>query len=145
MARHCPDKNSFLDGYSKFVADLGDHHKELKKSDWADIEQEFKVFADECYPKFKEDLSLSEKLKFWKNTIQYAAYSGQENEDVNLAFDDVNLDFSSEFGELTTEGKEELERFIKEEMGDDIENLIDDVLGELEKVGDEIKSWLKKK
>lgn len=140
---HCGSKELFITNYDKFIGDLKTYHESLSESSWESIDAEFKLYVDECYPKYKKSLTTSEKLEFWKNTLSYGLYKGSQDGDLSLHFENVNLNVSDEFDNISIESKEELERFIKEEFGTDIEEAIDDVVDGIKEIGDEIKSWLK--
>ena len=141
----CGTKESFITNYDKFINDLRQHHDEISDNHWDSVEKEFKLYVDECYPKHKVQMTTSEKLEFWKNTLSYGLYKGSQDGDLTLDFDNVDIDISDELDNISIESKEELERFIKEEFGTDIEDAVDDLVDGIKEIGDEIKSWLKEK
>lgn len=114
---HCSTKVSFIKSYDKFIQDVKINHNKLVESDWINIDEEFEMYVDKCYPKFKNDLTLSEKVDFWKNTMSYGYYKGTKDGDFDLNFKDMDINISNELDDISIEGKEELEKFIKEEFG----------------------------
>jgi hypothetical protein len=144
MITHCNDKETFIQNYEKFTEDLKTHHRDLQKSDWTAIDREFEMYVDECYPKFKAELSLSEKVTFWKSTLAYTAYRGKGEMDIDIKINDLKIELSNEMNDLSIESKKELEIFIKEELRPELEEAIDEVVETIKEVGDELKSWLKR-
>ena len=140
---HCGSKDAFIKNYSKFTTDLREHAEKLEAQDWKAIDDEFKMYVDECYPKYKEQLSLSEKLSFWKGTLSYAVHKNGNDGNINIQLNDVKIDLADEFKDLSIESKKELEKFIKDEFGRDLEDAIDRIVDEIHNLGDELKSWLK--
>jgi len=129
-------KDAFFTGYEKLVKDVENHHDKLDESDWVDIDEEFKTYVEVCYPKYKTEMSAKEKINFWKQTISYGAHRGSASGDF---LPDVNIDFQSELDELTDQGRDEVLSYLKEELQPDLETTIDEVVKEVEKLGEGIK------
>lgn len=136
----CVSKDSFISNYEKFSADIKENYEKLSIEDWTSIDEEFTSYVDVCYPKFKSELSLEEKVNFFKNTLSYGYYKGTKDGKIDI---DLKLDLGDEMEEISIQGKEELEAFIKKEFGDDLESTIDDIVDGIKELGDEIKEWLK--
>ena len=98
---------------------------------------EVKQLLDICYTKYEEELSLRDKISIMKNTVFYGAY--RELEDLKLE----SYDLKSEIENIGSEGKREIERFIKDELEANLESAIDDVLEGINELGEELNSWLK--
>jgi len=130
-----------ISNYDKFISDVNDHHKSLDASDWQDIDKEFEGFVETCYPKYKDDMSISEKVTFWKQTLSYGIYRGSSDGTYQL---DLDIDYESEINELSSQGRKEIEAFIREELKPELGKTIDGVVKEVEKLGDELKNWLDK-
>jgi len=135
----CVSKDAFFTNFNKFIKDVEDHHEKLEESDWVDIDTEFKTYVESCYPKFKSDMSAAEKVNFWKHTISYGIHRGSTIGRFHL---DVDIDYEQEVNELTAQGRKEIELYIREELKPDLDNTIDGVVKEVEKLGDELKNWL---
>lgn len=140
---HCGSKDAFIENYAKFTTDLREHAEKLDDQDWKAIDAEFKMYVDECYPKYKEQLSISEKLNFWKGTLSYVVNKNGHDGNLNIELNDVNINLTEEFKDLSIESKKELEKFIKDEFGKDLEDAIDQIVDEIHNLSDELKSWLK--
>jgi len=130
-----------ISNYDKFISDVKTHHEKLDNSDWQDIDKELKGFVESCYEKHKDDMSLSEKVNFWKQTLSYGVYRGSSEGTFQL---DLNIDYESEINELSSQGRKEIEAFIREELKPELGKTIDGVVKEVEKLGDELKNWLDK-
>ena len=135
----CINKDAFLTGFDTFSEDVKTHYKKLEEKDWTNIDQEFKEYVEVCYPKFKEDLSAVEKVDFWKDVLSYGFYRGDNQGEYQL---DIDLDLEQEMKELTDQGRVELEQFIRDEIQPDLENAIDNIVNEVESLGNQLKEWL---
>lgn len=136
---NCLSKDAMVSNLSKFIDDVEKHHDKLQPSDWADIDKEFKSYVETCYPKFKGEMTISEKVDFWKHTLSYGVYRGSSRGSFEL---DLNVDYRTEIDELTAQGKAEIEAYLRDEFQPDLEKTIDGVVKEVEKLGDELKNWL---
>ncbi len=136
---HCLNKESFINGYDNFSKDVRDHYKELEKTDWNSIDKEFKSYVEQCYPKYKHELSINQKVKFWKNTIAYSIYRESQDEAYEL---DLDLDLENEMNEIGAQGKQEIEDFLRKDIKPELEKAVDEVLKEVESFGNKIKEWL---
>lgn len=135
----CLTKEAFLTGFDKFSEDVKTHYKDLGEEDWVSIDEELKAYVDECYPKYKTELTVSEKVTFWKNTLSYGIYRGDKNDSYEL---DLDIDYEKEINDLTDQGRAELEKFINKELKPNLEGVIDDVVKEVEQLGGKLKEWL---
>lgn len=136
---NCMSKESMISNYGEFIGDVKTHHEQLDNSDWLDIDQEFKGYVESCYQKYKDDMSISEKVSFWKQTLSYGVYRGSSKGTYEL---DLDIDYESEINELSAQGRQELESYLREEIKPELDKTIDGVVKEVEKLGDELKNWL---
>jgi len=136
VVQQCPDKDSFVQSFDDTISTMGAKNHELSDRDWAAIDDDVKDLLDVCYIKYKEELSLTDKIDVIKNLMIY---------EVHRDLDDLNLqsfDLHSEFEELGENGAREIERFVKDELGQTLENTIDEVLENVSDLGEELKRWL---
>jgi hypothetical protein len=134
----CPDKESFIKSLDDAVSSFSDNDsQELSAQDWAEIDEEVKELLDVCYMKHKEELTLTNKIDVIKNLMVYEVH--RDISDLNLE----SFDLNEELEELGANGAREIERFVKEELGETLENTIDDVLNGINDLGEELKRWLK--
>ena len=135
----CLSKEAFLSGYEKFSNDVEKHYRDLKADDWVDIDKELKVYVEQCYPKYKEELSIEEKVSFWKNTLSYGLYRGDKSNSYQM---DLDIDYEKELDELTEQGRMEIERFFQKELKPELNDIIDEVVKEVDNLGGKLKEWL---
>ena len=86
--------------------------------------------------KHKEELSLTNKVEVIKNLMIYEVH--RDISDLDLQ----SFDLNDEFEELGVNGAREIERFVKEELGQTLESTIDEVLENINDLGEELKRWL---
>ena len=138
----CLSKEAFVTGYEKFSDDVEQHYRNLKAEDWVNIDKELKIYVEQCYPKFKEQLTIEEKVGFWKNTLSYGLYRGDKSNSYEL---DLDIDYEKELDELTEQGRKEIESFIQKELNPELNNIIDEVVKEVDNLGSKLKEWLNDK
>lgn len=134
-----------MDSYDRFVEEIKAESADYTEQDWQIKSDRLKTFVDECYPRYKELMSNSEKVNFFVNTIRVSFYQGKIDGSVDLNFDDFETDLSEEFNELAESSQQEIEKWIKEELGTTLERVVDEILDGVNKIGNEIKNWLDKK
>ena len=137
VVKQCPDKASFIKSFDDTISSISDKNHELSDRDWTEIDDDVKDLLDMCYMKYKEELSLTDKIEVFKNLMIYEVH--RDLSDLNLQ----SFDLNKEFDELGANGAREIERFVKEELGQSLENTIDDVLENINDLGEELKRWLR--
>jgi len=137
VVQQCPDKESFLTSFDELIEEINRNEESYTESEWTAKDKEVKQLLDICYAKYEEELTLKDKISIMKNTVVYGAY--RELEDLKLE----SYDLKSEIENIGSEGKREIERFIKDELGPNLESAIDDVIEGINDIGEELKSWLK--
>lgn len=142
MDRFCSDLDHFMESFDDFSNDIKEHYESFEIADWKKLDKEYKEYVDKCYPQFKSEMSLEEKVSFLKNAFLYDVY----REESGSAPDIESLhtvDLGREVQELGSEAQEELEKFLKDNLGNELEKAVDDILDGLNQIGNEIKDWLK--
>lgn len=105
-----------------------------------ELDTEFKQLVNDCYKKFKAEMSLKERQDFWTKTLKYFLYSLDLNsrEDLNAAMDDpFNVYVKDEVMELVKESGIGFMMSLQELMKDDLPRLMDVFAEEIEKIGKE--------
>lgn len=138
----CLNKESFLENFTQFSDDVADHYNQLIGDDWEEVEREYSLYLTKCYPKFKDRLSAAERLEFWKGALGYGLRRASQDESFEFNLSDYGIDVEDEMSSLTDAGKAEIEQFIKEEFGPELENVFDSLIKELEGLSNEFKNWL---
>lgn len=139
----CLSKEAFIKSYDRLLVDIESHHKDLKSEDWVSIDEEFTSFTKQCYTKFKTDMSVEERVSFWKNTLKYQAYRSEDIDFDNLLSEDMKLQLKEDMKELSVQGQKEIENFIQNELAPELENVIDEVVDGIKEIGDQLKELLK--
>lgn len=139
MSFQCSTKESFIENFERFNRDLEKHHKDLEETDWTDVDEEFKSYVDNCYMKYKSEMTIKEKIQFWKTTLSYHLYRGKPLDELAL-----EMDLEKELNELGLQGQKELEAFFKDEIKPELSDAIDDILSEVNNLGEQLKNWLDK-
>ncbi len=137
----CINKEAFLSNLDRFVEDVRTHHEKFEASDWEEIDEEFERFADDCYHRFKKDMTSSDKFEFWKNAISYGYYRGAGSREIRLELENLKLDLKTDLKEFSAETVRDLEKAVVEDLGDEISTAVD----EIESLADELKKWLEDK
>lgn len=135
LVQQCPDKDSFIKSLDETISSIS--NQELSAHQWTQIDKDITQLLDVCYMKHKEELSLTNKVEVIKNLMIYEVH--RDISDLDLQ----SFDLNDEFEELGTKGAKEIERFVKNELGQTLESTIDDVLKNINELGEELKSWLK--
>ena len=141
----CINKDAFINSFDKFSDDVRLNRAKLNEDDWKYIDKEYKRFVEECYSKFKDEMSLSQKLDFWKNAIAYRYYRDTESAEGVNKLEDLEIDLSIEFEELTEETKEEIEKFVRDELGDDLERALEDLEEGVQSLRDELQELVRER
>ena len=132
----CPDKESFIKSLDETILRISDKNQELSAHEWTEIDEDIAQLLDVCYMKHKEELSLTNKVEVIKNLMIYEVH--RDISDLDLQ----SFDLNDEFEELGANGAREIERFVKEELGQTLESTIDEVLENINDLGEELKRWL---
>ena len=139
----CQTKDSFLTSYDTFISDVEEHAESLAEADWKDINEEYKQFIDVCYEQHKEEMNISEKVDFWKNTLSYSTYHTGDREELETIMDDIQVKLEEDLKNFTAESREEIEDYFRKEIAPELESAIDEILEGVEEFGEKMKDWLK--
>lgn len=129
-------------GFTEFSDDVAEHYKSLESTEWVKIDKEYEDYLSKCYKKFKDEMSAGEKLDFWKDVLSYGFYRSYSDNNYEFDLEEFGVNIDEEIEALSEAGKEELERFIKEEFSPQWNNAIDEILKEFEYWGEKLKIWL---
>lgn len=126
-------KDTYIADYKKFINRVSDEYKTYNEKDWDRAQRKLDKFSGEWYDKFSTELSTKEKITVtgYKAKFNYLCALGKSGNAIN--------DIVDSFKE---NGGSELEEYVDEELEDDI----NDVVKEAEKVGkdllDYIEEWI---
>lgn len=79
----CTNKEQFLDSFEVFLTDFtaAGESNTLEEAEKLKYENQYKQLVNDCYKKFREDLSLKERQDFWTNSLRFILdrFEGAEN------------------------------------------------------------------
>ena len=137
----CNSKNSFLTHLEKTVDEAVENGKEMTEEQWINKDKELEKLMDECYEKFKNELTSEEKKIIFKKSAKYV-YVRQKDKfkDLYTIIEDMNLE--EEAQKFIALADKELKEIFNDVLKEDVEGFIDDAVNELEKVAEELKkAW----
>ena len=125
------DKDQFLYNFHKFINDLEDQDLAYGDDTWQEKDAEFRTYTKECYPKYRDDLTRTDREEYYENTMTY--YITKYGEGLAKQYEEDGEIIMEQIGEriehwAETEGKE-IERKIEEWLdteGKDIEREIEE-------------------
>lgn len=112
----CSSKRMYVKSYEQFMDKVEKKQDDFTMKDWEEMDQKFERFSDECFNKYEEDLTSSERKQIMRYNFKYMVIRvkselpfefSEENEDkVNQFIEDLEID------NIKIQG-EELEKFWK--------------------------------
>ena len=64
-------KSRFTKKFTSLVDKAGESERKFSDERWEREDEQFEQFVMSCYPKFEEEMSMSEKTEFWQGTLSY--------------------------------------------------------------------------
>jgi len=140
----CPNKEKMIESMEQLVIDAAKKAPSGPVGNWSRMDGRFNKLVTECYDLHNEGLSISTKKEFWLNGIRYYKHRYGENwyEKLDDPDDILSKRLEAEIGDTIESSAENVIDFIKEVYGDEIKEGIDEVVDELEKLGEELKNIL---
>lgn len=74
----CSSKTYFLDSMEGFVEHVVEVENEITDEEWKIKDREFAVYTDECYPKYKGELSEEERDRYRLYTVKYKSLKASD-------------------------------------------------------------------
>jgi len=108
-------KESYLKRYDEFMTEVSSKEASYTDKDWKKADEKYKKFNQDWYDRFKEELTLQEKLTTTKYNIQYSYFKSKAGA---LNFFDTYLK-----GDLE-KLKEQIKFYKENKMDADIESLL---------------------
>jgi hypothetical protein len=113
----CSSKRMYIKSYEQFIKKVEKKQDGFTIKDWEKMDEQFERFSGECFDKFSEELTTSERKQIRKNHFKYVVirvkselpfeFSEEENQEVDKFIDNLDLDNIEVTGE-------NLEKFFKE-------------------------------
>jgi len=137
-------KDQFVQKHSDLVSQAKKNKKSWTDSDWETRDNHMKQMVEECYENYEEEMSGNEIGKFWAGTAAY--YFNRHGKGFLDAIKNSEHDLSDalEKGLKSLDENKEgmLKEWLNENLGDDIEQTLNEVGEELKELGKEINEWL---
>ncbi len=136
----CATKESFLESFDEFLTEFQSNREsaELNEEEKLVYEQQYKQLVNDCYKKFRAELSLKERQEFWKSSLRFILdrFDGE----IDLNFKDQMDDPFNQYvkDELVAVVKESGLSFLlslQEVFKDDLPRLMDTFSKEFEQIG----------
>lgn len=67
-------KDAYFDHFEAFVETVGESYKDYNADDWKRKDEQFSKYTDEWYLKFREEMSITNKITVKKLAVKYALY-----------------------------------------------------------------------
>lgn len=141
----CSSKRFFIYNHEKIIESVKTRSIDFTEEDWKRKEDKMDQLARDCYPLYKKEMSDEEKKQFWMNYLHFNI-----KRHGNSFFKELRKDVKSwpgamqdDLGVVISDPGPDLKKLMNEIYGKDIEKSIDDVIKGLEKIGEQIKEWLK--
>jgi len=137
----CPSKTDFLESFESFTEEYDEASAKGDTSTWRKYEPRFGSLVNDCYKRFKPDMTLKEKQDFWKKALKFyvGKFDGQENVDLTEALDDpLGQYIKDEVIELVKESGFGFVASLQESLEMELPRLLEIFSSELEKMSDEL-------
>lgn len=127
--------SNFQNQFENFLEKVDELEYDTDDKRWKVFDERMRLFIDECYPLYEEELSKSDKSEFWIGTLAY--YSNRYGDEIADAF--------ASHGELIAEEVVENLENVFAETGKKLEDFLNENEGEIERlfteIGRDIESW----
>lgn len=140
----CPNKDKMIESMKQLVLDASKKAPAGPGANWRSMDARFEKLVTECYDLYKLELSINDKKDYWLNGIRYYKHRYGENwyEKLDDPDDILSKRLEEEIGDTLESSAENVIDFIKEVYGEDLKKGIDEVVDEIEKLGEELKNIL---
>ncbi len=122
------NKEAYLADYKKFIDNLADERKEYGDVQWEKAKAQFKLYSDNWYSKFEDELTVKERLLLAGYETKFAYYYAAH--ETNEAVDNV-LDA------LRKSDKKSLRATVQEYLEKDLDDDLEDLYDEAKEIGGE--------
>lgn len=145
----CLTKDQFVESYEAFFDDAEKEIDQEDKSLIKSYEKRYVNLLDNCFHKYKDQLSRSERQDFWQSSVKF--YLDKEGGIFNIDFsekgseDPVREFIVEELEDMADSSSQDFGKLMESVLEDELPKLIDTVVDKVENVGEEIKASLKKK
>ena len=137
----CYNKDSFLKHLEETVDQSIKDSEGWTEEQWKERDEEIGKLMDECYEKFKEDLTKEERKVVIKESTKYVYHRQKDKFKEFISVLD-EMDLEDEARRLVSIADEELKAIFNDVLKDDLEGFIDEAVEEIENLAKELKeAW----
>ena len=129
-------KESYMKDYKEFINTVNEKSGNYTENDWVNADEKFNKFNNEWYDKFKDDFTLTDKLKLGKYSLQYgyAKLKNNSKTDIDI-FSNVNYkELKNQIKDLyDNDLQKDIKKIVKQAKtnGDSLSTMIKEILNEL--------------
>lgn len=133
-------KDHFITQYERFIHEVEDQNLTVTDSKWKIYDQNFENYILECYPRYKEELSFSQRQTLIYKAVKYyyLRYKSDMIRELENKDNPVSVMIRNEIAEIWGEP----DAIFKELTGEDWDALVDEFVKDLEKWKEKIKRML---
>ncbi len=135
-----------MTSYDQFIAKITEEKKDYTDTQWDENDKEFKQYTEECYEKYKDDLTDGERKKYWGSVMKYYyhRYGNDLFNELRNETGQLSEIFNDEFKDVLEKAVEGLKEYLDKDIKDDLKGILDDVLKGVEEIRNELKKELDK-
>ena len=141
----CSDKASFLAAFDTYLASK--EGQTVSEKDTIFFDDAYRELVNQCYKKFKPELTLKERQDFWKRSIKHVLANRNKDLDLNISDNMEDPFHQYVMDEIKALIKESGSSFILELQSllkDDLSQLIDLFSSEINRIGKDLLKFLEK-
>lgn len=134
----CYSKASFLSQIEETVDEVKENGANYSESDWKVMDDRVESLMDNCYEKYKEELTKEEKQKIaiYATSYVYERHKSKLSDFVDT-IEDMKLDQKAV--EFISQADEQIKALFNDVLKDDFEKVVDTAVDEFEKLARELK------
>ncbi|NNE27538.1 MAG: hypothetical protein HKN09_11905 [Saprospiraceae bacterium] len=136
----CFTKDQFLGSFENLLTEV-QQSEELTDNSKSSYEQRYEDIVNNCYKKYKGDLTLDEKQEFWKSSLKL--YMTLYENNISELMDDADNDpfkqyVKAEIEEIIKDSGMSFMADVSEILEDELPKIIEELVGGLEKIGEDL-------
>jgi hypothetical protein len=141
----CYSKDAFIAHLDESVNEVKEKGNTYTSDDWAVMDKKVEKIMDDCYEKYKDELTSKEKEKIGILAITYV-YERQKDNMKDFVGTIENMELDRKAMEFLDQADDQIVNIFNEVLKDDLKNVVDTALDEFEKLAKELKEkWEKNK
>ncbi len=136
----CSNKKQFLESFDLFVKDFNEKQVNYQETDRAEAEVQYRALVNDCYKKYKPDMTLKERQDFWITSLKFIIdrYDGQFSLEMKDKMDDpFNQYMKDEVMAIIRESGAGFLMTLQQSLADDLPQLMETFSKELQEIGQE--------